>query len=190
MTSDQQHHQDEYYAAKRRYESAYSDKRHAENQISSIINRRNQIINQINAKTAERKRNNDSLSKLQSSSAKNSEVDSSVRDTEAKLATASEAFRTFGEASHCKQKKLTEVFSEKNARSKSSIATAFSKIGSVITTIQQKIQELNGQISALEREMEDGKSRERYWNGVISSCNSTMNSASWDMAYHQRCMNS
>ena len=188
MTAEQQHHQDEYYAAKRRYENAYSDKRHAENQVSAIINRRNQIISQINAKVAERNRYSDSLSRLQDSSAKNGDFDTSVRDTELKLEAASEGFSAIGESSLCKPKKLTEVFSDKNSLSKSSISNAFTKIKTISNNIQNKIAELNGQISALEREMEDGKNSERYWNGVISDKNRAMNSASWDMAYHKKYM--
>ena len=189
MTAEQQKHQDEYNAARRRYDNAYSDKRHAENEVANIKNRRNQLINMINERKAEKKRNEDALSELQGASGKNSDIDSGVRDAQSKLDLASAEYASIGEASTCKPRKLTEVFADKNTSSKNFISGAFSQIKTIIGNIQRRISELQSQISSYEREIEDGKSRERYWNGVAWDKQCTMNSAAGDMAYHQRMMN-
>lgn len=189
MTPEQQKHQDEYNAARRRYDNAYSDKRHAENQVAGIKNRRNQLINMINERNAEKKRNEDALSQLQGASGKNSDIDNGVRDAQTKLDTASAEYASIGEASYCKPRKLTEVFADKNTSSKNSISGAFEQIKTISGNLQRKISELQSQISQYEREIEDGKSKERYWNGVAWDKQCAMNSAAGDMAYHQRMMN-
>lgn len=85
--------------------------------------------------------------------------------------------------------KLTEVFDERNRSSKSSIASAFEQMKNIGGSIQRKIDDLNRQISQLEQEMEDGKSRECYLNNVIAEQNHIMNNASIEMAYHKNHMN-
>lgn len=99
MTPEQQQHQEDYTIAKRRYENAFSEKRRAENELNNILNRRQQVIGAINELTAERKRNDESLSEIQSSYAKNSDFDASVKDTETKLEVASIGFSAIGESS-------------------------------------------------------------------------------------------
>lgn len=64
MTPEQQQHQEDYTIAKRRYENAFSEKRRAENELNNILNRRQQVIGAINELTAERKRNDESLSEI------------------------------------------------------------------------------------------------------------------------------
>lgn len=189
MTQEQRKHQEDYMIAKRRYENAFAEKRHAENEVSNILNRRQQIINLINELVAERNRNCDSLSEIQRSSAQNNDLDSSVKDTESKLEAASIGFSAIGESSVGSPQKLTEVFGERNRHSKSSIASAFAQMKNIGNSVQRKIDELNRQISQLEREMEDGKSSERYWNNVIIEQNRIMNNASVEMAYHKRYLN-
>ena len=189
MPTEQQKHQEEYLIAKRRYENAFAEKRRAENEINSIINRRQQIISMINELTAERKRNSESLAEIQKSSAQNSDFDASVKDTEAKLETASSGFLAIGESSVCTLQRLTEVFDEKNRNSKSSIASAFEQMKNIGGSVQRKIEDLSHQISQLEQEMEDGKNRERYLNNVIAEQNHVMNNASVEMAYHKNHMN-
>ncbi len=66
-------------------------------------------------------RNSDSLSEIQRSSAQNSDFDSSVKDTESKLETASIGFSAIGESYVGTLQNLTEVFDERNRCSKSSI---------------------------------------------------------------------
>lgn len=188
MTPEQQKHQEEYLISKRRYENAFAEKRRAENEINSILNRRQQIINMVNELTAERNRNNDSLSEIQKSSAQNGDFDASVKDTEAKLEIASSGFLAIGESSVGIPQRLTEVFDERNRSSKSSIANAFEQMKSIGNAIQRKIDDLSRQISQLEQEMEDGKNRERYLNNVIAEQNHIMNNASIEMAYHKKYM--
>lgn len=113
MTPEQQQHQEDYMIAKRRYENAFSEKRRAENELNNILNRRQQVIGAINELTAERKRNDESLSEIQSSYAKNSDFDASVKDTETKLEVASIGFSAIGESSVGTPQKLTEIFDEK-----------------------------------------------------------------------------
>lgn len=175
--------------AKRRYENAFSEKRRAENELNNILNRRQQVIGAINELTAERNRNNYSLSEIQSSYAQNNDFDASVKDTETKLEAASIGFSAIGESSVGTPQKLTEVFDEKNRTSKTSITSAFSQIKNIEGSIQRKIDELNRQIAQLERELEDGQNRERYLNSVISEQNHIMNNASIEMAYHKRYLN-
>lgn len=190
MTPEQQQHYDEYYAAKRRYENAFIEKRQAENEITEIINRRNQIVNRVNELASERKLNDGSLAELQRSMSQNGDFDNSVRDTELKLESASTAFLAIGESSVGKPQNLTEVFDERNRSSKSAIGRTFEQIKNISSSIQGKIDDITRQINQLESEREDGQNRERYLNGVISDRNSAMNNASIEMAYHQRCLNS
>lgn len=189
MTPEQQQHQEDYMIAKRRYENAFSEKRRAENELNNILNRRQQVIGAINELTAERNRNNYSLSEIQRSYAQNNDFDASVKDTETKLEAASIGFSAIGESSVGTPQKLTEVFDEKNRTSKTSITSAFSQIKNIEGSIQRKIDELNRQIAQLERELEDGQNRERYLNSVISEQNHIMNNASIEMAYHKRYLN-
>ena len=181
-------HEEEYQIAKRKYEDAFAEKRSAENEISGIINRRRQILDTVNELVAERKLNDASLTELNSSSAKNSDFDDCVKDTETKLEAASAGFCAIGESSLGVPQKLTEVFDEKNRRSKSSITGAFEQIKNIGKAVQQKIDDLNSRISALEREQEDGQNRERYLNGVISEQDHRMSNATIEMAYHKRHM--
>ncbi len=186
MTPEQQQHQEDYMIAKRRYENAFSEKRRAENELNNILNRRQQVIGAINELTAERKRNDESLSEIQSSYAKNSDFDASVKDAETKLEVASIGFSAIGESSVGTPQKLTEIFDEKNRSSKACITSAFSQIKSIEGSIQRKIDELNRQVEQLDRELEDDKNRERYLNNVILEQDRIMNNASIEMAYHKR----
>lgn len=102
MAPKQQKHQEEYLIANRKYENAFEEKRRAENEVSNILNRRQQVISMINKLAAEMNRN--------------SNFDSSVKDTESKLETAS-----IGESSVGTLQNFTEVFDERNRYSKSSI---------------------------------------------------------------------
>lgn len=188
MTPEQQKHQEEYLIAKRRYENAFEEKRRAENEVNNILNRRQQIISTINELVAEMNRNSDSLSEIQRSSAQNSDFNSSVRDAESKLEAASIGFSAIGESSVGTPQKLTEVFDERNRRSKSSIISAFEQIKNIGNSIQRKIDDLNRQITQLEREMEDGKNREQYLNNVVAEQNHIMNNASIEMVYHKKHM--
>lgn len=184
-----QQHMEEYMIAKRKYENAFSEKRRAENEINGIRNRRQQIINSINEKSSERKRNTDSHAEIQRSYAKNGEFDASVRDTESKLETATAGYSAIGVSSTGGVQKLTEVFDARNRASKSAITSAFNQLKNIEGAIQRKIDDLNRQISQLERELEDGHNRERYLNGVVSQQDHIMNNASIEMAYHKMNMN-
>lgn len=189
MTPEHQKHQEDYMKAKKKYENAFIEKRRAENEINNILNRRQKIINMINELTAERNRNTDSLSEIQRSSAQNGDFDASVKDTETKLEAASSGFLAIGESSVGTPQRLTEVFDERNRKSKSSIASAFEQMKNIGSSIQRKIDDLNRQISQLEREMEEGKNRERYFNSVIAEQERIMNNASIEMTYHKKHMN-
>lgn len=188
MTPEQQKHQEDYLIAKRKYENAFTEKRRAENEVNSILNRRQQIVNTINELVSERNRNSDSLSEIQRSSSQNGDFDASVRDTESKLEAASLGFLAIGESSVGTPQKLTDVFDEKNRKSKSSITSAFEQMKNIGNSIQRKIDDLNRQITQLEREMEDGKNREQYLNNVVAEQNHIMNNASIEMAYHKKHM--
>ena len=94
-----------------------------------------------------------------------------------------------GESSVGTPQRLTEVFDERNRKSKSSIASAFEQMKNIGGTIQRKIDDLGHQISQLEKEMEEGKNRERYLNSVIAEQERIMNNASIEMAYHKKHMN-
>lgn len=188
MTPEQRRHEEDYQSAKRKYEDAFAEKRRAENEISEILNRRKQIIAKVNELVAEKNLNTDSLTQLNNSSAKNSEFDEHIKDTEVKLESASTGFCAIGESSVATVKKLTDVFDEKNRHSKSSITGAFEQIKNIGKTIEQKISTLSGQITQLNNEREEGERRERYLYGVISDQDHRMNDASIEMAYHKRHM--
>lgn len=189
MTPEQQKHQEDYLLAKKRYENAFAKKRSSENETSRILNRRQQIVNTINELVAERNRNNDTLSEIQRSSAQNSDFDLCVKDTESKLETASIGFSAIGESSVATLQNLTEVFEERNHRSKTSIVNAFEQMKNIGNSVQQKIDDINRQIAQYEQEMEDGQNRERYLNNVIAEQDRIMNDASIEMAYHKKHMN-
>lgn len=186
MTPEQQKHQDDYYAARRRYENAYNDKRCAENEINSILNRRNQIVNEINSLVAERNLNEASLEDVQRSFAHNSDFEACVRDVDARLETASSAFIAIGESSVGTPQRLTDVFDERNRHSKTSITNAFEQMKQITISLRDKIEQLNNKINQLEHEMEDGRRREAYLNNVVNENNHIMNNASIEMAYHKK----
>lgn len=189
MTPEQQRHQEEYLIAKKKYENAFIEKRRAENEINDILNRRQPIINAINDMVAERNRNSDSLSQLQNTSSQNNDLEDSVRDTDAKLETASQGFLAIGESSVGNLQNLTIVFDERNRKSKSSIKSAFDQIKNAVSLLKIKIDDLNRRIDQLEGELEDGQNRERNLNGVIFDQNRIMNNASIEMAYHKKYLN-
>lgn len=188
MTPEQQRHQQEYYRAKRNYENAVMEKRRAENDIINIQSRRNQIINRINALTSERRRNENSLTEINKTSSKNNDVEMGIKDNESKLDAASAGLLGIGESSLGKPQNLSEVFSEKNTKTKKAILGAFDQLKETSKAISRKIGELNSAIRGLENEMEEGKRRERSLANYANEQQRIINNSSIEMAYHKKHM--
>lgn len=188
MTPEQRRHEEDYYAAKRRYEDACYEKRCAENEITDIQNRRWHLINEINDTEAEHKRFKESHDEIEKSIKNDDGISSGIRDAESKLTEASKGLLAIGTSSSASLKDLDTVFDEKNRSSKNSISSAFEALKKTRTDMSAHIEEVAGKIRQLKGELEDGKSRERYLSGRISDCIGTMNSAAIDMAYHKRHM--
>ena len=188
MTPEQQRHQQEYYRARRNYENAVMEKRNAENEIQNIQARRTQIINRINALSSERKRNENSLTHIEKTTARNNEVEASIRDTESKLSDAATGLLGIGESSVCRPQNLSEVFGDSSRVSKNAIIGAFGKLRETTHAILRKIEELNSAIRGLENEMEDGRRRERSLSYYAAEQQRIVNNSSIEMAYHKRHM--
>jgi chromosome segregation ATPase len=188
MTPEQRRHEEDYYAAKRRYEDACYEKRCAENEISDIQNRRWHLINEINEAESEHKRFVESYDEIEKSIKNDEGISAGIKDAESKLTEASDGLLAIGTSSAASLKSLDTVFDEKNRSSKSSISSAFESLKRTKSDMSAHIETVAGKISQLKTELEDGKSRERYLSGRVSDCIGTMNSAAIDMAYHKRHM--
>lgn len=188
MTPEQRRHQDDYYAAKRRYEDACYEKRCAENEIADIQNRRYQLINEINDSESEHKRFVESHEEIVKSINNDDGISAGITDSAAKLTEASKGLLAIGSSTVGNLKDLDTVFDERNRSSKTSINSAFEALKRTRNDMDSHINEVAGKIRLLKDELENGKNRERSLSYRISECNSTMNSAAIDMAYHKRHM--
>lgn len=186
MTPEQKKHEEEYYAAKRRYENAYAEKRRSENEISDIKNRRKQILNSINELTSENNRYISSRKDISKSVDKNSDFDTGWSDSEKKLSAAASGFLAIGSTSDSKPQDLNVVFEEKNKHTKNKMTDVFSNLKNVKNELDGKIEANERKISKLKSEMEEGKNRERYLSSNISEQSRIMSNASIEMASHKK----
>jgi len=188
MTPEQQMHEEEYSRARSRYEDASMEKRRAENEIAEIRNRRQCILNEINQLNAEKKKFEGSKGEIDKSISSNNSFDESLKDSDSKLSLASQGYLAIGSTSESKPQDLNVVFSEKNSKTKNSISTVFSNLRNINQNLENKITELKGNISRLETEEANGRSRENYLSNYAAEQASRMNNAAADMAYHKRHM--
>ncbi len=186
MTPEQKKHEEEYNAAKRRYENAYAEKRRSENEIADIKNRRKQIINSINELTSENRRYISSRDDVSGSFDKNSEFDAGWSDSEQKLSAAASGFLAIGSTSISKPQDLNIVFGDKNTTTRNKMNDVFSNLKKVRDELNEKIEANEKKISGLNAEMEDGKNRERSLSSNISEQERIMRNASIEMASHKK----
>ena len=128
MTQEQKMHQDEYDRAKRRYESAYMDKRNAENELAGIKTERRQILDKINQQKTERKRFSESSDEIAKTSQNDSDISEGIADSETKLEAAATGFCAIGSTTSSKPQNLTAVFEERDRSAKNTISTVFENL--------------------------------------------------------------
>lgn len=84
---------------------------------------------------------------------------------------------------------MEEVFSSKVTSSKKHISDAFSGIEKAKTSLSGRKATLKTEITKLKGELETSKTNVSKYTTLISQAESTMRTASVDMAYHKKYMN-
>lgn len=189
MTPEQKKHEEEYYAAKKRYETAYADKIKYTREKNNAEAKKQQLINGINTKKSERKKVKDAYDELTKTNGKDNDIDTEVKKAEKHLTTAATQFKNIGTSSNGNQKDLEEVFSSKVTSSKKHISDAFSGIEKAKTSLSGRKATLKTEITKLKGELETSKTNVSKYTTLISQAESTMRTASVDMAYHKKYMN-
>jgi len=188
MTLEQKKHEDEYYAAKRRYESAYSDAVRYQNEIQRLYEQRTKLINEINRNNSEKKRFILSSDDLKKAISNDGGINDSLKSYSSNLMDATNHFKMIGESDLGMPKSISEAFSDADKAVENNISTAFSKINSFHKDILHRIDEFGNTISRLENELQENKNLESRYLGYINDANRRKNNASVDMAYHKRLM--
>lgn len=118
LTSEQKKHQEEYYAAKKRYVLADEKRQILQNKIIGIQNDRPKLINKMNELESERKRNSEALEEISKTNSSDGDFEDSMKDSAGKLETAAQGFLAIGTSSVAELKDLTEVFSHTDSQTK------------------------------------------------------------------------
>lgn len=189
MTPEQKKHEEEYYAAKKRYETSYADKIKYTREKNNAEARKQQLINSINKKKSEKKKVKDAYDELTKTNGKDNDIDTEVKKAKKHLATAATQFKNIGTSSNGNQKDLETVFSSKVAKSNKHISDAFLGIEKAKKNLSGRKTTLNGEISKLDGELATVKSNIKRYASLISDSDSKMKTASVDMAYHKKYMN-
>ena len=188
MTPEQKKHEEEYLAAKKRYETAYANKIKYTREKTAAETKKQQLINRINSKKSELKKVSDTYTDLVKTNGKDNEIDGYVKKSAKHLATAAAQFKNIGTSSKGNQKDLETVFSAKVAKTNKHISEAFSGIEKAKKNLSGRKTTLNGEISKLKGELSTVKSNITRYATLISEADSTMRTASVDMAYHKKYM--
>ena len=164
MTPEQKKHEEEYFAAKKKYEMAYANKAKYSREKAGAETKRQQLINSINSKKSELKKVSQTYTDLTKTNGKDNEIESHI------------------------QKDLEMVFSSKVAKSKKHISEAFSGIEKAKKNLSGRKTALNGEITKLNGELATVKTSITRYVTLIDEADTTMRTASVDMAYHKKHM--
>ena len=186
LTPEQRRHQEEYYAAKRRYVSADEKRQILQNKIIGIQNDRPKLINKMNELESERKRNSEALEEISKTNSSDGDFEDSMKDSAGKLETAAQGFLAIGTSSVAELKDLTEVFSHTDIQTKNSMDSVFENIKNIKNAISNKISDLITEYNKAENELQQSYENERRYNEEIYTQKKIMENAEWDMAYHKR----
>ena len=140
-------HEEEYLAAKKRYETAYANKVKYTREKTVVETKKQQLINSINAKKSELKKVSDTYTDLTKTNGKDNEIDGQIKKSAKHLATAAAQFKNIGTSSRGNQKDLETVFSEKVTKTNKHISDAFSDIEKAKKNLSGRKTALNGEIT-------------------------------------------
>ena len=181
MTPEQKKHEEEYFAAKKKYEMAYANKAKYSREKAGAETKRQQLINSINSKKSELKKVSQTYTDLTKTNGKDNEIESHIQKAAKHLSAAATQFKNIGKSSNGNQKDLEMVFSSKVAKSKKHISEAFSGI-------EKAKKNLSGRKTALNGELATVKTSITRYVTLIDEADTTMRTASVDMAYHKKHM--
>lgn len=188
MTPEQKKHEEEYLAAKKRYETAYANKVKYAREQNTASTRKQQLISSINAKKSELKKVSQTYDDLLKANGKGSNIDANTKKSTKALADAATQFKAMGESSGGNLKDLEVVFSSSVSKFNRHISDAFSEIDKAKKSLSGRKTKLKSEISKLQDELETLKSNGSKYASLISEAESTMKTASVDMAYHKKFM--
>jgi chromosome segregation ATPase len=188
MTPEQKKHEEEYFAAKKKYEMAYANKAKYSREKAGAETKRQQLINSINSKKSELKKVSQTYTDLTKTNGKDNEIESHIQKAAKHLSAAATQFKNIGESSNGNQKDLEMVFSSKVAKSKKHISEAFSGIEKAKKNLSGRKTALNGEITKLNGELATVKTSITRYVTLIDEADTTMRTASVDMAYHKKHM--
>ena len=188
MTPEQKKHEEEYFAAKKKYEMAYANKAKYSREKAGVETKRQQLINSINSKKSELKKVSETYKDLTKTNGKDNEIESHIQKAAKHLSAAATQFKNIGKSSNGNQKDLEMVFSSKVAKSKKHISEAFSGIEKAKTNLSGRKTALNGEITKLNGELANVKTSITRYVTLIDEADTTMRTASVDMAYHKKHM--
>ena len=146
-TPEQKRAEEEYRAARRRYEDAYVRKQNYEKKKATEESRKQKLISIINEKKSELKQVTETRDDLLKLNGKDGEVNEHVKKTDKDLSAAAVQFKNIGTSSLGEQKDLEVVFAEKITASKKYISDAFAGIEKAKKDLQNRIDKLNAEIS-------------------------------------------
>lgn len=188
MTLEQRKHESEYLAAKKRYENAYIAKSKYKKDLYEIQNKKTQVINKINELRSERKRVKRVYEELSNVRGNDSDVNDGIVATQKHLSEASVHFKAIGTSSLGDQKNLSDIFADKEKKTKTSLNTAFGNIKKMEQAFENDILNLDIKIKKLECELYEFKSKMAKYTVLIEENSKTMKNAAIDMAYHKKRM--
>ena len=82
MTPEQKKHEEEYFAAKKKYEMAYANKAKYSREKAGAETKRQQLINSINSKKSELKKVSQTYTDLTKTNGKDNEIESHIQKAE------------------------------------------------------------------------------------------------------------
>ena len=157
MTPEQKK-EEEYLAAKKRYETAYANKVKYTREKTAAETKKQQLINSINAKKSELKKVSEAYKDLTRINGKDSEIDGQIKKSAKHLSIAASQFKNIGTSSRGNQKDLEMVFSAKVIKTNKHIAEAFSGIDKAKKNLLERKTALNSEITKLNGELATVKS--------------------------------
>ena len=92
MTPEQKKHEEEYFAAKKKYEMAYANKAKYSREKAGAETKRQQLINSINSKKSELKKVSQTYTDLTKTNGKDNEIESHIQKAAKHLSAAATQF--------------------------------------------------------------------------------------------------
>ena len=93
MTPEQKKHEEEYFAAKKKYEMAYANKAKYSREKAGAETKRQQLINSINSKKSELKKVSQTYTDLTKTNGKDNEIESHIQKAAKHLSAAATQFK-------------------------------------------------------------------------------------------------